>query len=285
VQPDILHSVTNYILFKALFSSHNDNNMFELAHTLKNSVPQNGLPLYNFLDNHDQPRIASNVTHPGFLNTLYALLFTLPGIPSIYYGSEWGIKGVKGNGTDAPMRPYIDINDPPQNTELVALIRKLAKIRQSMPALRYGDYREVHLEYHKPFVFERSYNGQNVTVAINTNGNPETIHGSGIDLLTGETFFGEAPIAPYSSRVLAPEGTNLIQDAPVINEPAREEATQEEVVNNESVQEEAVNESSNMKCINVKECVCPKKDCENYGKCCECVKAHRGTGSLPFCLP
>ena len=87
VNDSILHSVTNYILYKSLFSSHNDNNLFELAYCIKNSVPDNGLPLYTFLDNHDQSRIASKVVKPEFLNTLYTLLFTLPGIPSVYYGS------------------------------------------------------------------------------------------------------------------------------------------------------------------------------------------------------
>ena len=65
-----LHSVTNYILYKSLFSSHNDNNLYELAYCLQNSVPDNGLPLYSFLDNHDQSRIASNVSNPVYLNTL-----------------------------------------------------------------------------------------------------------------------------------------------------------------------------------------------------------------------
>ena len=109
VNDQTLHSVTNYILYKSLFSSHNDINLFELAYCLSSSIPDNGLPLYTFLDNHDQPRIASNVSNPAYLNTLYALLFTLPGVPSVYYGSEWGIKGVKENGSDQGLRPYIDI--------------------------------------------------------------------------------------------------------------------------------------------------------------------------------
>ncbi|MCL2881079.1 MAG: alpha-amylase family glycosyl hydrolase, partial [Treponema sp.] len=110
VNASTLHSVTNYILYKSLFSSHNDNNLHELAYCLQNSVPDNGLPLYMFLDNHDQNRIASNVSNPAYLNTLYALLFTLPGVPSVYYGSEWGIRGVKKSNSDQDLRPYIDID-------------------------------------------------------------------------------------------------------------------------------------------------------------------------------
>ena len=88
VNPDVLHSVTNYITYKSLFSSHNSNNLYELASCLTQAIPDNGAALYNFLDNHDQPRIASNVADPAHLRTLYTLLFTLPGVPSIYYGSE-----------------------------------------------------------------------------------------------------------------------------------------------------------------------------------------------------
>lgn len=37
-------------------------------------------------------------------------------------------------------------------------------------------------------------------------------------------------------------------------------------------------------CKNVKECACPKLSCENHGRCCACVKKHRETDSLPYCL-
>lgn len=39
-----------------------------------------------------------------------------------------------------------------------------------------------------------------------------------------------------------------------------------------------------MACENVKECMCPKETCLNHGKCCQCVRKHRETDSLPYCL-
>jgi glycosidase len=215
VNQDTLHSVTNYILFKSIFSSHNDNNLYELAYCLQHSVPENGLPLYNFLDNHDQPRIASNVRVPGYLNTLYALLFTIPGVPSIYYGSEWGISGKKERGSDQPLRPYIDIENPPEdNPSLTELIRKLAAIRHEQDALKYGGYRQVYNEYHRPFIFERFYEGERVLVAVNIGDSPDTInlsknHNGGFtDLLSGEKIKPDSaqsiPIAPYSPLILKP---------------------------------------------------------------------------------
>jgi len=206
VSSDMLHSVTGYMLFKALFSSHNNENLFELANTVARSVPDSGLTHYNFLDNHDQPRIIDNVTNPAFLNTLYPLLFTLPGIPSIYYGSEWEIRGKKENGSDQPIRPYIDIENPPPETEITRLIRKLAAIRSGSRALKYGSYRQLYLQYRRPYVFERCYENERVVIAANISGSAETINiGSGnmLDMLTGETIdMASLVIRPHSARLL-----------------------------------------------------------------------------------
>jgi glycosidase len=68
------------------------------------------LPLYAFADNHDVNRVASNLTNPAHLYPLYTLLLTMPGVPSIYYGSERGIAGQRVNGSDAPLRPSLDLN-------------------------------------------------------------------------------------------------------------------------------------------------------------------------------
>jgi len=178
---EMLHSVTGYMLYKALYSSHNENNLYELAHTLQNVQPQNGLFNYNFLDNHDQPRIASLVHNPQFLSTLYILLFTLPGHPSIYYGSEWAVKGRKGENVptggndDSPLRPYFDPEHFPEDTELTRLIRRLCAIRGELPALRRGSFRQIYLEYHKPFIFERESEGQRVISAVNIGESDEFI--------------------------------------------------------------------------------------------------------------
>jgi len=213
VDGSTLHSVTNYILYKSLFSSHNDNNLYELSHCLQNSKPSNGLPLYNFLDNHDQPRIASNVKNPAFLEMLYTVMFTLPGLPSIYYGSEWGISGVKENGSDQPLRPYIDIKNPPKdNPKLEAHIRKLSDIRQNQNALRYGGYKQIYLDYRRPLIYERHCDSERIFVAVNVGENADTInlssHHNGvfIDLLSGEridsSLADKITVGAFSVRVL-----------------------------------------------------------------------------------
>ena len=106
VNPQMLHSVTNYEMHKSIYSAHNDHNYFELAHNVRR-LEAVGRDLYTFVDNHDEDRIASKLLNPAHLAPLYTLLFTLPGIPSIYYGSEWGIQGRRGHNSDTELRPKI----------------------------------------------------------------------------------------------------------------------------------------------------------------------------------
>jgi len=137
---------------------------------------------------------------------LYPLLFTLPGIPSIYYGSEWEIHGKKENGSDQPIRPYIDIEDPPRETEITRLIRKLAEIRSGSRALKYGSYRQICLQYRRPYMFERCCENERIMIAVNISGSAETMNtgsGSMRDMLTGETAdMANLEIGPHSARIL-----------------------------------------------------------------------------------
>ena len=65
--------------------------------------------LVAFMDNHDVDRVASAIKEPCHLYPTHILLFTMPGIPSIYYGSEWGVEGRKAAGDDGPLRPALDL--------------------------------------------------------------------------------------------------------------------------------------------------------------------------------
>jgi cyclomaltodextrinase len=171
--PAMLHSVTNYECYKGLWSSHVDRNYFEIAYALKRQFGADGLyrglPLYNFADNHDVDRVASRLTNPAHLYPLYALLFTMPGVPSIYYGSEWGITGRKSNGSDAALRPFLQLPEIMRSAphpELAEAIRRLIALRRRLPALRQGNYEQLHIA-HEQFAFARRTNDQCVIVAVN----------------------------------------------------------------------------------------------------------------------
>ena len=169
-----LHSVTNYHLHKALYSGHNDYNYFEIAHTVKRQNDMGGLKLYNFVDNHDVERIWSKLINKNHFPPVHILLYTLPGVPSVYYGSEFGIEGKKERFSDDSLRPALQLsnfpNAPVENPQ-TRLITALGKLRQNTPALSYGEYKELLLT-NCQYAFARSYNGQSVIITVN-NANQE----------------------------------------------------------------------------------------------------------------
>mgnify|MGYP000155195457 CR=1 FL=1 len=171
--PDMMHSVTNYECWKGIYSSHNDKNYFEIAHSLRRQFAKGGiyenLRLYNFLDNHDVNRIASLLKNPADLENVYTMLFCMPGIPSVYYGSEWGIAGVKTSGKEAdlPVRPPVEEAEAAKrDTGLEKHIAALSKLRQTTNALVYGEYADI-LVRNEQLVFVRQYNKEAVIAAFN----------------------------------------------------------------------------------------------------------------------
>ena len=218
--PETLDSVTNYESFKGLYSSLNDHNYFEIAHTLKRQFGEGGLyqdiPLYNFADNHDVNRVASLLNDPAQLFPLYLLLFTMPGVPSIYYGSEWALTGEKHNGSDAALRPALTLDEArttaPQR-DLPAAIARLARLRASSPALYRGNYRELYVSPDQ-FAFLRETGEERIIIALNASAEPARIElpagtaaGTLCDTLNGETLAidGASPILnlpPRWGRVL-----------------------------------------------------------------------------------
>ena len=169
VNGQTLHSVTNYALHKALYSGHNDHNYFEIAHTVKYLQNMGDLDLYNFVDNHDVERIHTKLQNKTHFAPVHVLLYTLPGVPSIYYGSEFGIDGKKEKFSDASLRPALDLKDYADavtKNPCTALIAALGKVRQGTPALSYGSYSELALT-NRQFAFARDLDGVRVIVTVN----------------------------------------------------------------------------------------------------------------------
>ena len=174
VNEGTLHSVTNYHLHKALYSGHNDHNYFEIAHTVKRLYGMggnrpDGLKLYNFVDNHDVERIYTKLTNKEHFVPVHILMYTLPGVPSVYYGSEFGIEGKKEKYSDASLRPALsleDYKDALKDNARTRLISRLGKTRQKVKALSYGDYKELVLT-NRQYAFARNCDGGSVVVAVN----------------------------------------------------------------------------------------------------------------------
>ena len=102
---EMCDGTTNYEAYKGVWSSHNDDNFFEIAYTLNRQFGDQGiyrgLSMYNFVGNHDVERLASKLCNKRGVLTTYATMFFMPGIPSIYYGGEWSMRGKKSQA----MRP------------------------------------------------------------------------------------------------------------------------------------------------------------------------------------
>jgi len=113
-----LDSVTQYELWKAIWSSLNDRNFFELAWALDRhgQFSAGGLRLQTFTGNHDVTRLASQLTDERHLPHALVVLFTVAGLPSVYYGDEQAFRGIKEHraGGDDAIRPAF----PPAPTGL-----------------------------------------------------------------------------------------------------------------------------------------------------------------------
>ena len=222
VNGETLHSVTNYTLHKALYSGHNDHNYFEIAHTVRRLQNMGTLKLYNFVDNHDVERIYTKLTNKAHFAPVHVLLYTLPGVPSIYYGSEFGIEGRKEYGSDDSLRPALNIEDYKDSVKTnpcTALIAALGKVRQAVPALSYGSYDELMLT-NRQFAYARDLDGTRVIVSVNNDDSPDGMHlaagncAAYVGTLSGEKVSvqdGHINITQpaNSGEIWIPEGTDL----------------------------------------------------------------------------
>ncbi len=168
ISDGMLHSVTNYECYKGLHSSFNSMNMFEINHSLLRQFGPEDWTLYkgkhllSFVDNHDVERVASILNNKRHLPLIYTLMFGMPGIPCIYYGSEWGAEGKKSDGDPALRLSY----EKPEWNELTDHIAALAKKKRESKALCYGNFRSVALT-NGACVFSREWEGEKAFVCIN----------------------------------------------------------------------------------------------------------------------
>ncbi len=206
INNEMLHSATNYECFKGIYSSFNSMNMFEIGHSLRNRFGNEdwcmyrGMRLIGFVDNHDVTRLASNLENKNHLKPAYGLLMAMPGIPCIYYGSEWGEEGRKEQG-DKALRPYFE---KPEWNDLTEFIARTIKIHREHKALCYGGINILHLT-NRQLVFERISEDERIIVLINADENEYTAHyninaENGTELISGTVFdFGAGSyMPPYS---------------------------------------------------------------------------------------
>lgn len=269
VNGETLHSVTNYALHKALYSGHNDHNYFEIAHTVKYLQNMGNLDLYNFVDNHDVERIYTKLSNKAHFTPVHILLYTLPGVPSIYYGSEFGIEGRKERSSDDSLRPALNLEDYESalsDNPFTALIAALGKIRQNTPALSYGSYTELQLT-NRQFAFARDLDSVRVIVTVNNDDNDAWMNlpaGNAVEYigtLTGQKVSVEGGhinvrVGANSGEIWIPSEETSVPETFSENKDSIVEetpVTQEEVKNEGSTETKATPAASVPEAANTKE--------------------------------
>lgn len=193
VCPERLDSITNYEGFRSMISAFNSNNLFEIEHSMSRLFADTpwalfkGKHLLNFVDNHDVERAFTALRNKENLLNLYTLLYTMPGIPCVYYGSEFGAEGDKSD-FDYKLRPFIGDIDRSAHPELVAHLTRLARIRRECPALSYGTYAKATC-MNTNFSFVRESDGEKIIVAVNIGDGDCTVRveeAEGVNLLDGQ---------------------------------------------------------------------------------------------------
>ena len=180
VREGLLDSCTNYENYKSTYSAINSRNLYELSYSLNRQFGREpwciyrGRHLLTFLDNHDVSRIATTLADGRNLPLAFALQMTTPGVPQIYYGSEWGSPGAKADG-DPALRPAAEA---PRWEPLTDRIAAMIALRRAAPVLRHGDYHNL-IEGNEFLLFERAFDGARAVVGVNlTDGEKVFSHGA-----------------------------------------------------------------------------------------------------------
>ncbi|MCB0933269.1 MAG: DUF3459 domain-containing protein [Mycobacterium sp.] len=213
-------SVTQYELWKAIWSSLNDGNFHELDWALQrhNGFLDRFAP-QTFVGNHDVTRIASKVEQPEHLPHALVLLFTTGGVPTVYAGDEFGYLGVKEDraGGDDAVRPEFgmvptELGDSAR--DVLNLHRYLIGLRRRHPWLHGARTTALHLD-NRGYVYQTRCGEDELIVALNIDDDPMAVPvaeltGRQAEVLAGSgapppEVLAQALVPPHSWLVLRPD--------------------------------------------------------------------------------
>jgi cyclomaltodextrinase len=206
-----LDSVTQYELWKAIWSSLDTGNLWELDWTLgrHRDLLEHLVPM-TFLGNHDVTRVASQIADPRHRPHAVALLGFLPGVPSVYYGDEFGLEGVKEQraGGDDAVRPPLPAERgryANHHPEVEDGYRRLIGLRRRHPwlvdaVISTADVADEHLVVHAE---SRRGPERRLSLVLNLAGRPYPVGG-------GPTVLEAS--APLVAGAVEPHGWAVLQD-------------------------------------------------------------------------
>ncbi len=165
-------AVTQYELWKAIWSALNDRNFFELAWALdRHNAFLDAFVPQTFVGNHDVTRLASRLNDPRFIDHALAILFVCGGTPSVYAGDEQAFRGIKENrlGGDDAVRPAFPDRPAALSPAGLPVFRRhqeLIGMRRRHAWLHRAKTRTLHLA-NEAFAFEAFAGDERLMVALN----------------------------------------------------------------------------------------------------------------------
>ncbi|OBI16304.1 alpha-amylase [Mycobacterium sp. E2327] len=220
VEAATFDSATQYELWKAIWSSLNDGNFFELDWALQrhDAFLETFAPL-TFIGNHDVTRIASRLDRPEHVAHALVILLTVGGVPSVYAGDELGFRGVKEEryGGDDAVRP--EFGAPPIKldafgAQMWALHQFLVGLRRRHPWLHAASTTALRLE-NRHYVYE-TRNGENaLLVALNIGDEPMRVALSEAGMARAQVVAGSSAPPPevLDAVVVEPHGWRILSPA------------------------------------------------------------------------
>ncbi|MGW1962529.1 alpha-amylase family glycosyl hydrolase [Streptomyces sp. NPDC001935] len=213
-----LDTVTQYELWKAIWSSLNDRNPHELAWSLKrhNALLDTFAP-QTFVGNHDVTRVASRLEEPRHLAHALAVLFTVGGTPSVYAGDERAREGVKEDrvGGDDAIRPAFPATPADLGAEGIAVQRlhqTLVGVRRRHPWLVRAQTRVHTLDNTVlSYTLAAPDAGSTLAVALNFGAGPAT---AGIPAAAWTSLAGDASVDSGTGTVSLPPAGWFIATTP-----------------------------------------------------------------------
>lgn len=222
VNSEMLDSATNYELCNAIYNTFNEENFHILNHLVNKQYGNlglyKGMNLFNFADNHVLNKIMSSIKNENHVLNIYTILYTIVGVPSIYYGSEFSLKGEKINNFYEELRPCLELEELDfKKSEIYNHLKELGKIYKEYVSLRKGSYQTVLVEksywiYKKEYENQVSYIFMNLTdVEVEIKSDIEKLNyydvfGNSSSIFANERI--ELKIPPFSSVILVSERDN-----------------------------------------------------------------------------
>jgi cyclomaltodextrinase len=168
-----------------------------------------------FVGNHDVTRLASRLGDPRHLALALALLFALPGVPTVYYGDEFGLRGVKEDraGGDDAVRPRLPESTEPPDAEAATVLhlhRLLIGVRRRHPWVAGAAVEEPDVLSNDVLAVRLTAAGNALAVVLNVGDVPADVR---LPLSAASVLAGQAELAGHGDSTgvrVPPHGFALI---------------------------------------------------------------------------